>query len=125
MDIKQELIKRSLDSPAIEICHFICKNDEGFYLVEGKNRSGEPRQLFFIPALDFRNVKNNHNLIAIFHNHIKSMAVMSEWDKSTSDNICYPMVVFSNTQKKFGFYTPQYCEVDVKDIDRLKEKLND
>jgi len=125
MDIKKELVQRSLDSPTTEICHFICQNDKGFYLVEGKNKSGQPRQIFFIPAIDFLHVKNNHKLVAIFHNHAKGMAVLSQWDKSTADNICYPMVVFSNTQKKFGFYTPQYCDTDVKDIERLKEVLND
>lgn len=125
MDIKQELINKSLNSPATEICHFICKNDSDFYVVEAKNRSGQPRSLFFIPAIDFLNVKTNHELVAVFHNHIKGPAATSKWDRTTSDNICYPLVIYSNTQKKFGFYVPQQCDVDVKDIDRLKEILND
>ena len=125
MDIKKELEIKSLNSPNSEICHFICKNDEGFYIVEGKNKSGMPREIFFIPAADFLKVKKEHELIAIFHSHAHGSAAMSTWDTSTSDNICYPLIVFSNTQRKFGFYVPQYCDANVKDIDRLKEILND
>src|SRR5210317_1252368 len=103
MDIKKELITKSMNSPNSEICHFICKSDEGFYVVEGKNKSGMPREVFFIPAADFLKVKNEHQLIAIFHSHAHGSAAMSSWDTSTSDNICYPLIVFSNVQRKFGF----------------------
>ena len=125
MDIKNILIQISKLHENDESCGFIYKKDENFCFLEVENRSQEKDKYFIIPSIDFLRIKSENNLIAIFHNHFSTPEKESAFDRSVSENICYPMVIYSNLTKKFNFYVPEYLECDVKDVERLKEILND
>lgn len=124
MDIKEELKEISQRHINEEICGFICL-DKDFYFIQTQNRSSEPNRYFYVSSMDFLKIKSENKVIAVFHNHFSTTEKESDFDRSVSENICYPMVIYSNITKKFNFYIPEYLESNVKDIERLKEILND
>lgn len=124
MDIKNKLISLSESHINDEMCGFICLSDD-FYFIEVFNRSPEPDKYFYIPSIEFLKIKTKHKIISIFHNHFSTTENESEFDKGVAENICYPMVIYSNITKKFNFYIPEKINCDVKEIERLKEVLND
>lgn len=123
MDIKQQLI--NVASPHIndEICGFICEKDGEYYYLKSKNRSPYPDKFFYISALDFLKTKEDHNLVGVFHNHAKESEDPSDFDKILGENICYPMIIWSNMSKKFHIFVPKDIDCDVKIVDGLREKL--
>jgi len=123
MDIKNKLIE--IASPHIndEICGFICEKDGDFYYVNSKNRSPYPDQFFYISAMDFLQVQREHSLVAIFHNHSQEDEGPSQFDKTVGENVCLPMVIYSNLSNKFHIFVPEELDCDVKAIEGLREKL--
>jgi len=124
MDIKQQLKEAAAPHINDETCGFICHDGE-FKYIPVKNRSPYPDQFFYISAIDFLRIKEENNLIAIFHNHCDGTESASRFDKTMSQNACYPMVIYSNLLDKFNIFVPDELDSDVKTIEDLKVKLND
>jgi proteasome lid subunit RPN8/RPN11 len=125
MDIKQQLIDIATPHINDEVCGFICKNEKGYFYVPSVNRSPEPDTFFYISSIDFLKIKSDNNLVAIFHNHMEDSEDPSEFDRVVAENICYPMVIYSNLTRNFSVFIPKHIDCDVKDVDGLRELLND
>jgi len=123
MDIKKQLINAAEPHIQDEICGFICLKEEKYYYVPVKNRSPHPDQFFYISAIDFLQIQKEHNLIGIFHNHAKEDEMPSQFDKTLGENICFPMVIYSNLSKKFHIFIPKDIDCDVKLVEGLRDRL--
>ena len=124
MDIKTQLIEISEPHINDEICGFIHKSGDDFVFKSAKNRSPSPDEFFYISSIDFLKAKED-NLVAIFHNHCEGTEEPSSFDLIMTENTCFPAVIYSNLTKKFGVFVPKYIDWDVKDIEGLREQLND
>lgn len=124
MKIKEELVNFSNKNITKEVCGFICLSED-FYFREVKNRASDPNLYFHMSTIDFLHIKNTENIVAIFHNHPNYTEDQSKFDISMSENICLPSVIYSNLTEKFSIFIPNTFDSDVKDIERLKEILND
>lgn len=122
--IKDILIEESNKNITQEICGFICLN-ENFYFIEVNNRASDPNTYFHMSTIDYLNIKNNNNIISLFHNHPNNIENQSSFDKNIADNICLPSIVYSNMTKKFSIFIPDSIDSDVKDVERLKEEIFD
>jgi proteasome lid subunit RPN8/RPN11 len=125
MDIKKQLIDVSTPHINDEVCGFVCRGDGGYFYLEAKNRSPEPDQFFYISSVDFLKAKRDNNLVAIFHNHTNESEEPSHFDKVVSENVCFPMVIYSNMTKAFNIFVPEELDCDPKDIEKLRSELND
>lgn len=123
MDIKQQLIDVARPHINDEICGFICEKEGDYYYLESRNRSPYPDKFFYISAIDFLRVKQDHNLVGVFHNHSQESEEPSDFDKTISENICYPMVIWSNLSGKFHIFVPKDLDCDVKIVEGLRKQL--
>ena len=107
-----------------ELCALIGldENEEIVYC-QMQNRSKNPESYFMIDPYDYLSFINKYKMLAIFHSHLIGDESPSEFDEKTSDNCCFPFVIYSICSEKFFIYEPQYKDYDVNIIQRLKELI--
>ena len=123
MDIKQQLIDVATPHINDEVCGFICEKEGDYYYLASRNRSPYPDKFFYISAIDFLQVQKEHNLVGVFHNHSQEDEQPSEFDKTIGENICFPMIIYSNISQKFNVFVPKELDCDVKIVEGLRKKL--
>jgi proteasome lid subunit RPN8/RPN11 len=116
------LLKREGDSNLLcEVCGFLGIDDEGRFVYERMpNRSKNPEQYFIIDPYDYLSFINKNKLLAIFHSHLVGDETPSEFDKMTSENCCFPFIIYSVMSEKFFIYEPQYKDYDVNIIKGIR-----
>jgi len=88
-----------------------------------QNRSKDPISYFMIDPYDYLSFINQYKCLAIFHSHLLGCENPSEFDEKTSENCCYPFIIYSVNSEKFFIYEPEYKDYDVNIIQRLKELI--
>lgn len=104
----------------IEICGLVgLDKDKNFVYKHMKNKSKNPEIYFCIDAYDYLCFMKDYDLLFIFHSHVFGDESASEFDCKTSENCCYPFVIYSINSEKFSLYEPNYKSYDVNIIKEL------
>jgi proteasome lid subunit RPN8/RPN11 len=107
-----------------EICAVVGINSEEKYCCRFmQNRSKNPENYFTIDPYDYLSFILKNNCFGIFHNHLLGDEKPSDFDIKTSENCCYPFIIYSITTEKFFIYEPENKDYDVNIISRLKELI--
>lgn len=118
------LKKESESSLLAELCSMIgLSKDNKIVYKQMQNRSKEPESYFMIDPYDYLSFINSFSCLCIFHSHLVGDEKPSEFDKKTSENCCYPFLIYSIVTEKFNIYEPEYKDYDVNIIQRLKELI--
>lgn len=107
----------------VEVCGFLGfkKDSNEFIVEEQENISDDPSKYFLISPVNYLLFKDRVDDMIVFHSHINGDEKPSEFDVKVADNCCDPFLIYSLVSKKIHIFTPQYSEVDVSIIQRLKE----
>lgn len=119
MNIKDTLRKASNTNLSEEICGFIVIKDGNIDFLKMENRAYEKDKHFLIPAKDFLHAKENNKIIAVFHTHIQGDSKPSTFDVAMSEATCLPLVIYSNEEKKFSFYKPEFSNENSSELERI------
>ena len=65
------------------------------------------------------NVKKENPILGVFHSHVFSDSDPSSFDIAMAESSCLPMIIYSNKDKKFGFYNPEQSDVKTEDLERI------
>jgi proteasome lid subunit RPN8/RPN11 len=107
-----------------ELCSIVGLNkDNKLVYRQMQNRSKDPAAYFMIDPYDYLSFINEYKCLAIFHSHLVGDELPSDFDASTSENCCYPFIIYSIVTEKFFIYEPEYKDYDVNIIQRLKELI--
>lgn len=118
------LKEESESSLFAEICSLVgISKDKKFVYRNMKNRSKNPEFQFVVDPYDFLNFIKGHEVLLIFHSHLAGDERPSDFDIKTSENCCFPFMIYSIMSEKFFIYEPQLKSYDVNLIKRLKELL--
>ena len=88
-----------------------------------QNRSKNPEIYFSIDPYEYLLFTKEYKCLGVFHSHLTGDEQPSDFDMKTSENCCYPFVIYSVCSEKFFIYEPHYKDYDVNIIQRLKEKI--
>ena len=118
------LKKESEKNLLSEICALIGIDKENNFVYQFmQNRSKDPNSYFCIDPYDYLIFGNEHSLLFIFHSHLCGDENPSEFDIKTSENCCYPFVIYSVCSEKFSIYEPNYKSYDVNIIKGIRDKI--
>ena len=123
-DLISFLKEESESSLMAELCSMIGldKNNKFIY-TQMQNRSKDPESYFMIDPYDYLSFINKYSCLCVFHSHLAGDEKPSEFDEKTSENCCYPFLIYSINTEKFYIYEPEYKDYDVNMIQRLKELI--
>ena len=118
------LQKESESSLMAELCSMIGldKSNKIAY-TQMQNRSKDPETYFMIDPYDYLAFINKYSCLCVFHSHLIGDEKPSEFDEKTSENCCYPFLIYSINTEKFYIYEPEYKDYDVNIIQSLKELI--
>ena len=88
-----------------------------------QNISKNPDQFFSIDPYEYLIFIKNYECLAVFHSHLVGDESPSEFDVKTSENCCYPFIIYSICSEKFSIYEPHYKDYDVNILQGLREKI--
>jgi proteasome lid subunit RPN8/RPN11 len=127
LDLKEFIFflkKEAEYSLLAEICCLIGLDDQNAIVYQQmKNRSKNPESYFMIDPYDYLGFINKYSCLCIFHSHLIENEKPSDFDVKTSENCCYPFLIYSVVTEKFHIYEPEYKDYDVNIINRLKELI--
>ena len=105
-----------------EICGFLgFDTEQKKYVVKLEDNISEaPQNQFVINPLNYLLFKEDYEMIAVFHSHIRGDETESEFDVKMADNCCQPFLIYSLNTKKINIYTPKTIEADVNKLERIK-----
>ena len=107
-----------------EICAMVGLDEQNKIIYQQmQNRSKNPDGYFMIDPYDYLNFIKKYKPLAVFHSHLVGDESPSEFDEKTSENCCFPFVIYSVCSEKFCIYEPHYKDYDVNIIQRLKESI--
>lgn len=107
-----------------ELCSIIgTTKDNKIAYKQMQNRSKEPSAYFIIDPYDYLFFVKDHKPLCIFHSHLVGNEDPSEFDVKTSDNCCFPFLIYSICSEKFSLYEPQYKDYDVNIIQGLRQLI--
>jgi proteasome lid subunit RPN8/RPN11 len=86
-----------------------------------QNRSKSPEAYFLIDPFDYLSFMKNYRILVIYHTHLYGDSSPSDFDEKTSENCCFPFLIYSVTTEKFSIYEPKNKDYDVNIMQRLKE----
>ena len=120
-----DLIKKECENSLLaELCSIIgISKEKEFVYKQMQNRSKFPDEHFMIDPYDYLSFINKYECLCIFHSHLIGNEDPSDFDKKTSENCCYPFLIYSVVTEKFYIYEPEYKDYDVNIIERLKELI--
>lgn len=119
MMIKDKLRNFSSKHPKEEVCGFVVIKQGEIDLVKCVNRAEDRENHFLIPAIEYLNVKKENPILGVFHSHVFSDSDPSSFDIAMAESSCLPMIIYSNKDKKFGFYNPEQSDVKTEDLERI------
>ena len=107
-----------------ELCYLIgIDNDQKLICETMQNRSKNPELYFAIDPYEYLMFLKKYKLLFIFHSHLCGDEKPSEFDIKTSENCCYPFVIYSICSEKFSIYEPKNKDYDVNIMERLKDHI--
>jgi hypothetical protein len=88
-----------------ECCGFIVEKDNDFYCIKSENIAKIPTRDFKIKASDFIDIKNNYNILYIYHSHCdKKYTEFSPKDIICSDAIGINYLLYINNADIYKIY---------------------
>lgn len=107
-----------------EICILVGIDADGRYCCRNmQNKSKSPENYFIIDPYDYLSFIMKRSCFGVFHSHLYGDEKPSDFDCKTSENCCYPFLIYSINTEKFFIYEPENKDYDVNIIQRLKELI--
>lgn len=107
-----------------EICALVGYDDRGNYVFRMmQNRTKDPSLYFSIDPYDYLMFLKKYKTLFIFHSHLCGDENPSEFDIKTSENCCYPFVIYSICSEKFSIYEPHLKDYDVNLIEGIRKNI--
>ena len=124
-NIIHSLREDSENSLLCELCSLVGVNKESGELIykNMKNRSQTPEDFFMIDPYDYLSFIEKNELLLIFHSHLVGDELPSDFDIKTSENCCYPFLIYSICTEKFCIYEPQYKNYDVNILEGIRKLI--
>ncbi|NBW09897.1 MAG: hypothetical protein EBR82_17915 [Caulobacteraceae bacterium] len=105
--IKNFIKKEALLNNPNECCGFIIQEDEKFRCIPINNISQNPKENFEILSLDFLKVKQKYKKIYyIYHSHTNENQEITEKDKTCSENLMVPIIMYNINHDILKIYEP-------------------
>lgn len=120
----KELVEFSESSPLREVCGFIIYKDDDLFFEKMINYSNQD-DYFRIDPISFLKRSLSNELVAIFHTHVDSEELPSEYDIQNSKNCLYPFLIYSLETKKFNLFNMPEFKGPKNGVNMLKEAIND
>lgn len=123
--IVEDLKRDSENSLLCELCGLVGvskKNGKLIYQIM-KNRARTPEDFFMIDPYDYLSFVEKNELVLIFHSHLLGDELPSDFDIKTSENCCYPFLIYSICTEKFCIYEPQYKNYDVNILEGIRRSI--
>ena len=105
-----QLKTASLENRLVEICAFVGRKDGGFVVHFVRNNHAKPSEFFEISPLDYLKFKKEHELVALFHSHVRGDSSATDFDKLQSMNLALPFLIYSISEDKFSIFSPENCK---------------
>lgn len=120
-NLKQE----AENSLLCELCALVGVDKENGDLIYKimKNRSKTPEDFFMIDPYDYLSFIDKNELLLIFHSHLLGDELPSDFDIKTSENCCYPFLIYSVCTEKFCIYEPQYKNYNVSILEGIRKSI--
>jgi proteasome lid subunit RPN8/RPN11 len=123
-DLLKFLKENSEKNLFTELCSLVGVDKKGNYINKFmQNRSKDPGLYFCIDPYDYLLFQKEYSLLFIFHSHLVGDEQPSEFDCKTSENCCYPFVIYSICTEKFCIYEPNYKSYDVNIIKEIRNNI--
>lgn len=122
--IKNKIEVECEKDPQKEVCGFVVNTAGELDVLPMENKSTDPENEFYIPAKQFLYVKNNYEIVAVYHSHARGTSEPSDFDLKTADLICYPFVIYSIEKNDFHIHVPEFSDANEEDVEKLKKSLN-
>ena len=123
MSIKRKIELECEKDVSEERCGFIIYKDGELDLIMCENRAEDKKNQFYIPAKEFLYIKNNSDIVAIYHSHNNGTENPSSFDIKSADIVCYPFLIYCTKNNKFGIYEPEYSDAKQEQLKKLKEQV--
>ena len=123
MSIKRKIELECEKDVSQERCGFVIYKNEELDLIMCENRAEDKKNQFYIPAKEFLYVKNNSDIVAIYHSHNDGTENPSSFDIKSADIVCYPFLIYCTKNNKFGIYEPEYSDAKQEQLKKLKEQV--
>jgi proteasome lid subunit RPN8/RPN11 len=123
MSIKSKIEFECEKDTSQERCGFVVHKDGELDLIMCENRAEDKKNEFYIPAKEFLHVKNNNDIVAIYHSHNDGTENASQFDIQSADIICYPFLIYCTKNNKFGVHTPEYSDAKKEHFEQLMEEI--
>jgi proteasome lid subunit RPN8/RPN11 len=107
-----------------EICGLVGYDEKGKFVFRMmQNRTKDPSLYFAIDPYDYLIFLKKYTMLFIFHTHLCGDEQPSEFDIKTSENCCYPFMIYSLCSEKFSIYEPHFKSYDVNIIKEIRNKI--
>ena len=123
MSIKRKVEFECEKDVSEERCGFVVWKDGELNLIMCENRAEDKKNQFYIPAKEFLYIKNNQDIVAIYHSHNDGTEKPSDFDIKSADIICYPFLIYCTKNNKFGIYEPEYSDAKKEQLDQLRKEI--
>ena len=123
MSIKRKIELECEKDVSEERCGFIIYKDGELDLIMCENRAEDKKNQFYIPAKEFLYIKNNNDIVAVYHSHNDGTENPSDFDIKSADIICYPFLIYCTKNNKFGIHEPEYSDAKPEQLKYLKEAI--
>lgn len=106
--VSKHIKEHSLKNKDKECCGIVYLDKCGkINTVETKNIHPEDSSFFEISIDDIAFVKNNYEILAIYHSHTNSSREPSNFDILNSEELCLPFYIYSVRDDNFYLYKPE------------------
>jgi proteasome lid subunit RPN8/RPN11 len=102
--IKNFIKKHALEDFPNECCGFIVKDNKKIKCIKTKNISKQKNYFFKVSIEDFLNIKDNYNILYIYHSHTIDNSEFSGLDKSCAKHLMVDMVLYNIKQDQFNYF---------------------
>lgn len=104
--IKNFIKKQALDNSPNECCGFIVEDNNSFKALACNNISNDKINNFEIASVDYLKIKNKYRILYIYHSHTNDNSDFSIKDKSCSESLNLPIILYHINSDQFKIYEP-------------------
>lgn len=123
MSIKRKIEFECEKDVSEERCGFVVHKNGELDLIMCENRAEDKKNQFYIPAKEFLYIKNNSDIVAVYHSHNDGTEKPSDFDIKSAEIICYPFLIYCTKNNKFGIHEPEYSDAKQEQLDQLREEI--
>lgn len=107
-DVKAKIRAYSQMAFPFEACGFIVRaTGNRFFVLESRNMAADPRRDFETNGDDWEAAEDQGEIVAIWHSHPNGKPEFTDADKTSSEHLQLPFIVFAWPADMFAYYEPR------------------